>query len=464
MTTTLVVNLMPFQLLVNKKKSRQGDTILQFINSLTFKTFILLLYSLLFYSKSYAQLLDLSIQSNAAILVDEKSGNILYQKNAFTPHYPASITKIATALYALHKKSDYLDEIIAADQEAIGSISSQEKKRRNYKTPSYWIEHGSTHIGIKKGEELSLRVLLYGMLIESGNDAANVIAHYVAGSIPKFMDELNAYIKTLGCQRTHFTNPHGLHHPEHITCAYDMILITREALKSPIFREIISTTNYRRPQTNKQPSVLWSQSNHLLHKGSQHYYPYAIGVKTGYTSHAKHCFVGAAEKSDRKLICVLLGAPELKDKFNDAITLFNAAFNEKKVTRVLMKQSERQFTRSIPRGQQAISAALTTDISITYYPTEEPEIKAELRWNEKVVPPVEKGSIVGEVCIINIKEDKILNSYPIVAVENVQPTIWFQLQQFWQNLNLSLFSIFAYIGIFLSSLFAFLYIKGRTRV
>src|SRR6185437_6437502 len=143
------------------------------------------------------------------------------------------------------------------------------------------------------GEEMPLKEYLYGMMVRSGNDAANVIAEYVSGSIPTFMQELNDYLKQIGCLNTTFCNPHGLHHPDHKTTAFDMALLTREAMKNPVFREIVSTVRHKRPKTNKRPAAVLVQTNRIIKSGTQYYYPKAIGVKTGYHSRAQNTLVAA---------------------------------------------------------------------------------------------------------------------------------------------------------------------------
>ena len=146
-------------------------------------------------SIAYANL-NISIQSPSAILINAETGKILYEKKAHKPLFPASITKIATALYALQRGPLKLDKMIKADQDSIGAISSKAKEKSGYQKPAYWLEFGGTHMGIKRGEVLSLKDLFFGMMVISANDAANLIAKEIAGSVPDFVKELNAYLKT----------------------------------------------------------------------------------------------------------------------------------------------------------------------------------------------------------------------------------------------------------------------------
>jgi len=138
-----------------------------------------------------AKKLEVSIAAESAILINAETGAILFEKNCYTPCFPASITKIATALYTLKKKNGQLNEMVTAEQESLGSISTEAKRRKNYSAPSYLIEQDSSHAGIKKNEVFLLKDLLYLMMVASANDAANVIAQHVGPSIPTFMEELN---------------------------------------------------------------------------------------------------------------------------------------------------------------------------------------------------------------------------------------------------------------------------------
>ncbi len=166
-----------------------------------------------FHLDLFSEPLSLQIHSESGILMNADTGVILFEKNAHEAAFPASITKVATALFVLKTHGNRLENSVTVKPEALASISPQNKRQSNYKSPAYWLETDGSHIGMKKGEEMSLRNLLYALLISSANDAANVIAQHAGGTIQKFMEKENAYLKELGCQHTHFLNPHGLHHP-----------------------------------------------------------------------------------------------------------------------------------------------------------------------------------------------------------------------------------------------------------
>jgi len=270
-------------------------------------------------------LLALDLNAKAAILMDGRTGEILFEENAHQTMYPASTCKIVTALCLLEEKGGCLDEVAVASREAIRAISPCEKKRKNYTTPSYWLEQNSSHIGIKAKEELSLDVLLHGLMLQSGNDAANVLAEHVDGSVPRFVERMNRRVHELGCSQTHFTNPHGLHHPEHVSSAYDLALMAREALKNLKFRKVVSTLNYERPKTNLQDATYKPQKNRLVQPG-QYYYPGAIGGKTGGTTDGKCSLVAAAERDGRLLIAVVMGCDPFRETYKDVTQLFDYGF------------------------------------------------------------------------------------------------------------------------------------------
>lgn len=391
---------------------------------------ILLLFLLCISFHVFGEPLNVSVVADAALLVNAETGAILYEKKANELYYPASLTKIATAAYALKMAGDKMDVMIAAEQDSIASISDEAKRRSNYTLPSHWLETGASHIGIKKGEELSLRDLMYGMMIASGDDASNVIASYVGGSIPKFMDQLNAYVKELGCQNTHFTNPHGLHHPKLQTTAKDLFILTREAMKDPTFCQIVATRRYTRPKTNKQASTILVQTNRLLTNGKLHY-SHAIGVKTGFHSFAQHNLVAAARQNDRTLIAVLLKTKERSDMFKDAAKLFEAAFNQQQVERVLLKAGPQKFTLELEDAAEPISTFLQDDIKLSYYPAEEPNVKCLLVWDE-VKPPIAKNQKVGELRIV-LDEERLYKSVPLLAEQDVNANWSTRILRFFQR-------------------------------
>lgn len=364
----------------------------------------------------FGEHLKFEIKGEAALLMNAQTGTILFEHQARTLHYPASTTKVATALYALKLRGSDLDLAITAEQDSLVSTTQEAKRKSKYTVPAYWLEPDGMHIGIKKGEVLTFHTLLQGMLIPSGNDAANVIAHYLGPTVPVFMEGLNAYLKEIGCQNTHFCNPHGLHVPQHQSTAYDLALLTREALKNPVFCDIVSQTRFLRPKTNKQAAATFLQTNRLLRPGKLHYSK-AIGVKTGYHSKAKKTFIGAARSDGRTLIAVLLGYQDRNAIFEDAAKLFEAAFNQPKVQRTFLKAGPQNFKQDLPKADRTLHTFLLEPLALEYYPAEDPQAKCLLYWSPLSLP-ISKDQKVGEIHLVSAKGE-ILKQIPLLSLEGV---------------------------------------------
>ncbi|MDR3624026.1 MAG: D-alanyl-D-alanine carboxypeptidase [Chlamydiales bacterium] len=413
----------------------------------------------------HADPLNCSVSAESAILINADTGMVLFEKNVSAQHFPASITKIATALYALKQKPEELDTKLVAEQDAIGSITPSAKRKNNYKKPAYWIETGSTHIGIKKGEELPFRDLLHAILVASANDASNIVAQYIGkGSIEHFIEGLNAYLKEIGCQETHFLNPHGLHHPDHKTSARDMALIAREAMKIQLFSEIVAKKNYVCAKTNKQPARPIAQSNLLLKKGS-YYYEKAIGIKNGYTSDAGHTLVAAAREGDRTLIAVVLACNERQETCQDVITLFNAAFSEVPVKQSMLKKGLQQHQLAIEGASSLLQTYLVNDFELEYFPSEEQDVKAILQWKNELILPVHENDQVGSILLYRA-DDKLIADIPLLAYSDVKPSFWFSLKS--KLGKLSEWSVVArgtlLLGIISVITGVFWWLKGRKRL
>ncbi|MBI3211247.1 MAG: D-alanyl-D-alanine carboxypeptidase [Simkania negevensis] len=400
-----------------------------------------------------ARPLPVEVQAKGAIVMNADTGAILFQKNAYEPMYPASVTKIATLLYAVSQLGEGIDKEVITPAECLKRMAKSIKEERKYQDPPYLLEPDGTHFFIRRGERLTVKDLFYGMMLVSGNDAANLIAHHVSGTIPAFMEGMNLHLKGFGCTSTSFLNPHGLHHPDHKTTAYDLALIAKEALKSPLIREIVAATEYERAKTNLQESRVICQKNLLLRRGN-FYYPRAFGIKTGYTSSAKHTYVSAAEESGRQLIVVLLGCESAAQSYRDAIHLFEAAFKEKREERLLFKAHENRFSRMIKGAKFPLEAHLLEDLKISYFPAEEPELKIELHW-ENLFPPIAKEIFVGAIKIFDQNHQE-LGSGALHALEKVEKRFFLFEVGFLRHLKavllaLLILGIFAFLFTFFSN-------------
>jgi len=221
--------------------------------------------------------------------MEASTGTILYATNAGEIKYPASITKIMTALIVLEHTTDF-DERIPFSDRAI------------FTTPRY-----SSHIAMDVGETLSVYEALYGLMLSSANEVSLALAEHVAGSIEEFVDLMNRRAQSLGAYDTHFANPSGLPGAGHVTTAYDMALIMREAVQHPLFVDIIRTRRFDIPPTERQPEVrALRNTNRLIHEGA-YFNEAVVGSKTGWTNDAGHTLVTYAEQDGRRLIVSVLG-------------------------------------------------------------------------------------------------------------------------------------------------------------
>jgi len=379
-----------------------------------------------------ADQLNVDVSARSAILMNAETGRILFEKNKDISAFPASVTKIATLFYALEKKQHSLNASIIPSDMALKVMSAAMKKNKEYTIAPFYLEPDGTHMGIRRGETFTFETLLYGLMIASANDAANIIAEYVSESIPGFILELNEFVKKLGCQNTQFCNPHGLYHPCHITTAHDLAIILQFALKNSHFCKFASASQFTRPKTSIQPETTIYQRNKLFKKG-KFFYPRTIAAKTGYVSHAGYTLAAAAKEEDRTLIAVVLGCPDDHSRYSDVIKLFDTAFNEMKVTHRLFDAHENLFTLSIKGAKNLLQAVLKEDFIIDYYPSERPEFKAELKWKQ-VHLPIVKGEIVGEIQLIT-KENRCYESRAVYATCDVQKTVWTKCKEIFFSLS-----------------------------
>jgi serine-type D-Ala-D-Ala carboxypeptidase (penicillin-binding protein 5/6) len=360
-----------------------------------------------------------------AVLVNAKTGKVIFEKNGDLACFPASTTKLATALYVLHKNNISLDSVITASFDALATVSPA-LRRDSKKHPSYRLEQGGTHMGIKVGEEIPLRSLLYGAMLCSGNDATNVLAEATCGSIPKFIEELNEYLAQIGCTQTHFSNPHGLPDRTHVTTGKDLARIGYEATKFPVLKEIVSSTRWEKPATNKQPATWLVQTNGLLKQG-KYYYPHATGMKTGYTEQAGFPLIASATKGDRDLIAVVCGCASLAQRYRSAVQLFEMAFNESKLTRKLLSKEHDIFHEEIKGAKNLLDAMLKEDANVSFYPSEEKVFHYTVHWFAKELP-ITPGEEVGVLQLLD-QENSIEKTISLLAVKPVFPTFSYVMQK-----------------------------------
>ncbi|MBQ4074206.1 MAG: D-alanyl-D-alanine carboxypeptidase [Clostridia bacterium] len=335
-------------------------------------------------------------EAKAYLLMEAETGRVLYESNAHTPLPMASTTKVMTALLALEQGNP--DEMVIAGHNAFG-------------VPG-------TSIYLSQGEQLTLREMLYGLMLASGNDAAVAIAEHISGSVPAFCQAMTERARALGCENTLFSTPHGLPAAHHHTTAYDLALITREAMGNPLFREIVSTQRASIPWAGHDYDRVLNNKNRLLSS-----YPGATGVKTGYTKAAGRCLVFSAERDDMSLIGVVLNCP---DWFDQAEALLDRGFqNWQMVT--LLQQDEAIRRLPVENGQkESITVRASRDIAAPVKMDTWPDLAIDLP--ASLPAGVEKGQIVGNAHLMDGGE--IICTIPLYADEaSPEQTFRFQLER-----------------------------------
>lgn len=252
------------------------------------------------------------IVAESAVVMDANTGAVLYGKEADTKRYPASITKVMTALLAVENCK--MSDVITYSNSAVNGI-----------------EAGSSTAGINVGAKLTVEDSLYALMLVSANEAAAAIAEHISGSTTEFAKLMTKRAKELGCKNTQFKNPHGLPNEEHYTTAHDMGLILKEAMKHQEFRKIAGTISYtlKKSDTLKDTLELWNHAK-ILRENSDYYYKYAEGAKTGFTQVALNTLVTYAKKDNVELICVILKDYGADKSYTDTANLFKWAFNQVK--------------------------------------------------------------------------------------------------------------------------------------
>lgn len=253
-----------------------------------------------------------TVTAESAILIDASSGAVLYKKEADAKRYPASITKVMTALLTIENCS--MDDIVTFSESAVNGI-----------------EAGSSSAGINIGAKLTVEETLYAMMLVSANEAGAALAEHVGGSIDDFAKMMTQRAKELGCTNTNFKNPHGLPDEEHYTSAHDMSLILKQALKYKEFRKICGTITYtlEKSDTLIDTLELWNHAK-ILRESSEYYYKYAEGAKTGFTQAALNTLVSYAKKDGVELICVVLKDLGAENSYKDSTALFKWGFSKVK--------------------------------------------------------------------------------------------------------------------------------------
>ena len=263
-----------------------------------------------------------ALGAEAAVLMDFNTGTVLYSKNIHEELYPASTTKMMTALLTIENTT--MDEIVTFSHDAIFNVDSD-----------------SSRIGIDVGEQMTVEQCLYGLMLGSANEVAYALAEHVGGSLEGFVNMMNERALALGCNNTHFINANGLPDENHYTSAYDLALIARECYKNEAFANISGTRTFTIPATNIQSQERIMDNHHLMVHGFKYQYDGFIGGKTGYTRDARQTLVSCAERNGLRLICVIM-KEESPDQFLDTQKLFDYGFDGFQILNV--KDNETRYT------------------------------------------------------------------------------------------------------------------------
>lgn len=336
--------------------------------------------------------LELNVYSPSAILIEASTGKIIYEKNAHEKMYPASTTKIMTAILTL----EYCD----LTDTAVVSTNAVKSVPYGYSTAYLQI-----------GEELTIYQLLNVLLIASANDAANVLAEHVSGSVESFCSMMNTKAEEIGCLNTNFVNANGVHDENHYSTTYDLALMGKYAMQNETFRQIVSTTSYTLPATNKWSTNdrYFSNTNELIKKDTRdavdnYYYEFCNGIKTGYTNSAKDCIVASAKKDDLEFIVVTLGSDRtengLSARYLDCKLLFNYAIENYSIYKIndansVLKQID---IFNATRDTKTLDVIVKDEINVLINKsTDIDSISPNIDINFTLNAPIKKNTVIGKI-------------------------------------------------------------------
>lgn len=369
--------------------------------SLVIAVVFLLMAFFVFSNKSHAVANAPDVSAQAITLLECSTNTVLYSKSAHVKLPMASTTKVMTALVAIRHGN--LNTMVEIPDEAIG------------------VEGSSIYL--QKGEKLTLRDLLYGLMLRSGNDAATAIAYQVGGSIEGFADLMNETAKSVGAMNTNFVNPHGLPAENHYTTAYDLALICSEAIRNETFKTIVSS-QYHRTTTGNAPRTMMNK-NKLLWD-----YEGGIGIKTGFTEAAGKCLTFAAKRNGMTVVGVVLNCPNM---FPDAKELLNYSFNNYEMY-VIVKKGTVVMRVEVDRSNgQLLPLVAGSDIKVPVMKSEGGKFIPRIYVNNGIAAPVYQGDNLGRLEVYC--NDRLVASCNLTSSQDVfVPSIGYYLNRilsFW---------------------------------
>lgn len=349
-----------------------------------------------------------NIGCKGVYLIHPETGKVLFQKNPYEKMYPASTTKIMTALMALENCD--MDDTAVVSKKALSLVPK-----------------GYSSAKLEAEEEFTIYTLLQALLIPSGNEAANALAQHISGDIDSFADLCNKRAAELGCKNLHFINPNGVHSDNHYCCAYDMYLIARECKKYDAFNEIVKSKYFTVPTTKIHPEndrVLENTNKLLFSDSYEYYYPYCTGIKTGHTEEAGECLISSASKDGIDLMCVVLGgsvkANGLNERFYDTKQLYEFAYADYGYLTVSEKWSVYANIEINNAAKETSGLDLIIDEDIkTLAPLsmDKDDVECEITLLDNIKAPIKQGQPLGT---ITFKVDGLNYTTNLVAKNDVK--------------------------------------------
>ncbi len=341
-----------------------------------------------------------SVKSESAVVINKLTGEALYEKNCDKKMYPASTTKIMTGL--LGAENGVMEQYVTMSYNSI-----------------WGIERDSSHIALDVNEEVKFEHLMYGLMLASGNECAMGIAETVAGSTDAFVKMMNDRARQLGATGTHFTNPHGLHNDLHYTTARDMAIMAREAFSNELLLEIINTTQYTIPPTNKQPQERIFNNSHKMLPGRAYYYDGVVGGKTGWTTESGNCLVTYAKRNGVELIVVILGGTSAVGCYTDTANLLDYFFNNYEMRSFSVKKymdGELDSVELNCAGTVKVECSSTFSVLFEKH-VELGDVNCVLIPDNTLSLPIQKGAQVATVSFS--LEGRLLGELPVYAAETM---------------------------------------------
>ena len=329
-----------------------------------------------------------SLYAEAAIIMDANTGVVFFQKNMNKKMYPASTTKIMTAILTIENCN--LDDIVTVNYNAISTIPS-----------------GYATADLKTDEQITIKQLLEVLLVHSANDAANVLGMHVGGSIESFVSMMNSKAQELGCTDTHFTNTYGLHDENHYTTAKDLALIAKYCMKNESFRHFVSQPSCQIAPTNNHEARFFYNTNDLINSSSKYYYKNAIGIKTGFTSEAGNCLIASSQKDGLELLSIVLNCGNVSGRrYTDSIELFDYVYGNYGTKKIANKDDviTQTVVKNGSKETKELDVILSQDINALTQLSDTTKPEPTILLDNNITAPIAAGSKVGTVSynILNV--------------------------------------------------------------